>query len=1441
MKKLLICLFVSGLAILSMANPMHVTYLWHMHQPIYYPYESPGQIDAAGRFNFSVQGVWDGDRQGAYTTWPRDAVQSAADKGHPHGGAQMSYSGSLAENNNNLWGYSTGASWDDGIDWARNGLRTSLNNPRLDTVGIAYHHSLMPLTCKESMKMQIRLHKEQFMELWDTSSYSKGFWPPECAFSEWMIPALVEEGLEWVIVDNGHLFRTVPDFPWSSASSCRPNPAEIQNPSSTELGSQWVQLQNVWAPTKVLAPWSYQPHYVQYVDPETGAKQKIIAVPAGRYEGNENGRGGYGAFKPENVWGSHVGSVNTNSSHPMLLLCHSDGDNYGMKNSDAWHGQHDAFLDMCSGNNDFQHTSVQDYLDMYPPDTNDVIHVEPGSWIGIDGGTPYFEKWLSATYVNGENPDRWSWSVLIAAQNRVLTADALENSYLGASPNMDNVEWGIGDDTARAWHWYLSAETSCYWYWDLDRANPWDGNVTRACNEAVNYANAVIGRHPGNDPVGPSIFPPQRDPYNPGGFMWNETEPASSDFEVWSFVDDAGGLSAIRLYWRTDKDGVNPISSTDNETYAGGAEVNSWNTESMTGEWNPSVKGPDHIVPDPNARAQMYKAMVTGQSDVLIDYFIEAVDNSGNTNRSLIQHVYVGQYNATNAVPVTFDPTTPRDCDDLVISYNSSGRSLASAGSITMGLSYDGGATNEYTMSGTSGGIWRFTNSIPEGARLALVVFRDGATHDDNSGQGWTRSIDACPVSASVQFNPSEPSGCDPVTVTYHAGSGPLSTATQIFIHVGYNEWQGVTTPDPAMTPVGTNWTYVYSPPADAYEMNVCLNDGEGIWDNNNGQDYNVDVSECSSTNATVVFSPAAPTDCNGNTLTITYRPQGRPLEAEASIYADISTDRLSWERLAMSSNETGWVASTNIPAGATNLSVAFVNDMSSPTLSDDNNGSYWVVAVSSCQTGGTSTVGFDPPQPAGCDPVTIEYTPNNGPLREAGEIRIHVGRNGWQDVTDAAMSQVGSKWIYTNTLLAGTYQIDCCFHDGEGTWDNNFAGDWHVVVEGCTSAIYQVRLTGHTPAVANDPAEQNAVGEAFDFDTSGGSLSGTAPSGFGDFGNVYFNYDTNALFIGATGASPGGTNNAIVLFLGVNTYPDWAAQPNLWNVSGQPAGLDNMHNIAFGQKICMAILIGDEWGDGNYASFNLESNYDFGQGIFYISQGMHANYEAVADARLSQFDGAGSSACASTDDDGDRTTDRWEARIPWSALYATNGIADVTNLYVCGVIASDATNGMDRYLSAQVLGTPDHTHYDTYGNYGATNFLTLNPLSIGLPSGDSDSDGIPDDWERRYFSSLGSMSALSDWDGDGATDLDEYRAGTHPKNAGSLFSMHSFGQAGPVEQLVRWSSVTGRVYTLMVSTNLHQGFTPLEADIMATPPVNIYTDSVPIMSVRFYRVQTEP
>lgn len=1417
-----LCLCASvPLSLLHAQNPVHVTYLWHMHQPVYYPYESVNATDGANRFNFSVAATHN-DRTGNYTSWPKDAVQQGADKGMAHAGAQCSFSGSLGENLQGLWG----GNWYGDYRWARNGLRTSLNNPRLDMVGIAYHHSLMPLTSPQSMKMQIRLHKELYAEIWNTAEYSKGFWPPECAFSESMIPALVEEGLEWVIVDNGHFDRACQNYPWVDATSIRPNPADQLNPDPATLGSQWVQLQNVWAPSKVSAPWGYQPHKVKYVNPVTGVEQKMVAVPAARYEGNENGRGGYGSFKPENVWGTPVNNgVNNDANHPMIILCHSDGDNYGMKNSDAWHAQHGNFLEMCKNDARFENTTVQDYLQMYPVAANDVIHVEPGSWVGIDGGTPYFDKWRENNARDGEHPDFWSWSVIVAAQNRVIHADLLENAY-----TMNDVQWGIGPDTAKAWHFYLQGETSCYWYWDFDRANPWDGNATRACNLALPFANAVIARHAATDPFGPSIFPPQRSIYNPGGKHWNETTNQPSTFQVWSFIDDANGVTAARLYVRQDLDGANPISENDNEVYAqNAAKVGTWSVVGMTNSWYPSVQGPQ--VPTPTARAQKYDGTVSGYNNVLLDYFVEAVDTRGNTNRSDIMHVWVGQSGVVN--PVTFQPTVPDNCPGatLRIAYNSASRNLSAANPVTASVRFTGVAvSNDLVMVGAVGGLWSVTSAIPAGASSAIVTFKNGGTTDNNGGANWSIGIATCSVPASVVFDPPAPNGCVPVTITYTPNDGPLKTSNPIKIHVGYNGWQGVIAPDPVMTATGSSWTYSYQAPAGATEINCVFNNGGATWDNNNGQDYGVAVSNCSLTNAVVTFSPGVPRQCDP--LVITYNPAGRALTNINPVYVFTRANGeggspLQYQMFPQGAN---WVFTNSALGSVTNLQVYFGS--SGGGVVDDNGGATWLVAVSVCNTSGPSAITWSPENPNGCVPVTITYRPNNGPLATAATVRVHVGFNGWQGAGSQPMTPQGDgSWAYVYNTPEGASQINVCFNDGGSTWDNNATQDWLISVTGCGAPV-GLRFTSGSPIISQGLSnQQNRASEAFLFSQNGGYASTSNQGGFGSFGRVFVNYDANNFYIGAYDVDMVGSNNALVLFIEVNTLGDNVN--NLWNQGGAPQALDYLHNVWLNQKADLALVLGDEWGDGQFASFNLGSGYDMGQGAWYLSA---TSFWPVSGYQVSQFDGAGAATTASSDDDGNRLTDRWQASIPWTSLGSTNGINGITNMWLYGLIVSDGTNGNNRYISGNYLGKS--VAPATNGNYGFT-FVTLDGIAVGLPTPDENFNGIPDDWELEHFGSTGVMNDTSDWDQDGQTDRAEYWSGTNPKNAQSHLRATQVMQApGPGGFVVRWFSVSNKVYDLHRSTDLMSGtFVPVQTNLSATPDENSYTDTTVNAGAVIYRV----
>ena len=543
--------------------PIRIAFLWHMHQPIYHPYETPIQTDAAGRFSFSVVDVHN-QRFGPYTSWPRDAV--AKGDFMPHFGAHVSFSGSLMENlnaleaagiNGGMWN-----NWDQAYD-AGQSMLTSLGNTRLNMVAFAYHHSLMPLLDERDMRMQVRLHKEAASRQWSNGSqYARGMFPPETAFDTRMIPALVAEGIEWVLVDNIHFDRACAGYPHDNASGIYPpNRADQINPDPSAGGGAWVQLQNLWAPTRVSAPFGYRPAWVQHVDPETGATTRMIAAPAARYEGNEDGRGGYGAFLYDQVMDDYL-QYNTDPDRPMLVVLHHDGDNFGGGSEGYYNFNFQQMVNWVSADPDYEVTTIDDYLDRFPVPAGELIHVESGSWAGADAGDPEFKKWLGDPGTGGWSPDRNSWAVLTAAKNRVFHAEAV-----APITSVSNVLDGVGSSTDLAWHYLLVGQASDYWYWDGTEI--WDSNATRGANQAVAHADAVIASAPGVDPVGPTVFVPQREPYNPGGLEWGPGA-ESSDFEVWTYASDVSGLESVTLWWRVDADGVNPLGTVENETYAGG-------------------------------------------------------------------------------------------------------------------------------------------------------------------------------------------------------------------------------------------------------------------------------------------------------------------------------------------------------------------------------------------------------------------------------------------------------------------------------------------------------------------------------------------------------------------------------------------------------------------------------------------------------------------------------------------------------------------------------------------------------------------------------------------------------------------------------------------------------------------------------------------------------
>jgi hypothetical protein len=173
-------------ALPAASAPVHTSYLWHMHQPIYWPerstwngtsYQAAYETMTLGSAQNDLFSIFNkDDRVSDYQGYPKGAIQSVLHI--PDAGAQVSFAGSLIQNLNSL----AAAGWNGGRypwNWTQpyrdaQAWTTSGGNKRLEPVIVAFHHSINPLADEAVFRRMIQAQKSIMPATWGTSNLSVG-------------------------------------------------------------------------------------------------------------------------------------------------------------------------------------------------------------------------------------------------------------------------------------------------------------------------------------------------------------------------------------------------------------------------------------------------------------------------------------------------------------------------------------------------------------------------------------------------------------------------------------------------------------------------------------------------------------------------------------------------------------------------------------------------------------------------------------------------------------------------------------------------------------------------------------------------------------------------------------------------------------------------------------------------------------------------------------------------------------------------------------------------------------------------------------------------------------------------------------------------------------------------------------------------------------------
>lgn len=127
------------------------------------------------------------------------------------------------------------------------------------------------------------------------------------------------------------------------------------------------------------------------------------------------------------------------------------------------------------------------------------------------------------------------------------------------------------------------------------------------------------------------------------------------------------------------------------------------------------------------------------------------------------------------------------------------------------------------------------------------VQGESGEAWANNGGTDYTVTVNAGGTPAAVAWTPTSPDNCfgSTVEISYTPNDGVLSGAAQVELVYGYfyeddTNWAGI-----MMTESAGVWSKEISVPVDCLRLEFVFSNGDDVWDNNNENNWGVDIEQC--------------------------------------------------------------------------------------------------------------------------------------------------------------------------------------------------------------------------------------------------------------------------------------------------------------------------------------------------------------------------------------------------------------------------------------------------------------------------------------------------------------------------------------------------------------------------------------------------------------------